>query len=128
MFNYYDKVRSELEIFKQFSCKDILFVKYDCPIEVKKLDAWSHFNYIMYVVTGKKSLHTPNRSWLLTPHTAVFVRKGGFILEKFFDEVFCLIVFFIPDDYLSKFLRENSGYLRKGACLLLQMISCFLWK
>jgi AraC-like DNA-binding protein len=60
------------------------------------------------VVSGKKSLHTPVGSWILTRGNAVFVKKGACIIEKYFDEVLCLMAFFIPDSYLRSFMLDNA--------------------
>lgn len=114
MLNYYDTVKSAPAIFKQFSCKELLFANYTCPIETNKLDKWSHLNYILYVLTGKEVIHTPDRSVILTRGDAVFIKKGAYIMEKFFDEILCLVVFFIPDNYLCSFIRENAGLVQRN--------------
>jgi AraC-like DNA-binding protein len=113
MINYYDNASTKPEIFRQLSCKELLFVNYDCPLDTNKLEAWSHYNYIIYVVTGSKALHTADRSWLLTHKMAAFVKKGACIFEKWFDENLCLMVFFIPDRYLASFAREHAGLIQK---------------
>jgi AraC family transcriptional regulator, exoenzyme S synthesis regulatory protein ExsA len=119
MLNYYDTVKSQPEVFKQLCCKDLLFVNYNCPLETNKQDKWSHLNYILYVVTGKyvmtteKPNHFTGRSVTLHQGAAVFVKKGAYIMEKFFDETLCLMAFFIPDNYLCSFLSENAGLIQK---------------
>ena len=45
---------------------------------------------------------------------AFFVKKGAYIIEKFFDETLCIMTFFIPDSYLQSFMRENN-LLKKAA-------------
>ena len=113
MINYYQRARTNTEIFKQLFCKELLFVYYDCPLGSNRQDSWSQYNYILYVVTGKKILYTTNRSWALNKGTAVFVKKGACIIEKVSDEVLCLMAFFIPDNYLRSFLIENRALLTK---------------
>jgi len=112
MINYYERAKAQPEIFNQLVCKELLFVHYDCPLEVSQLDKWSQHNYILYILSGKKAYHTPGRSWELTKGSAVFVKKGACIIEKFFDEVLCIMTFFIPDSYLKSFLQENSVLVR----------------
>jgi len=114
ILNYYDTVKSAPAIFKQICCKELLFANYTCPLETNKQDKWSHCNYILYILTGKEVIHTPDRSLILTKGKAVFVKKGAYIMEKFFDEILCLVVFFIPDNYLCSFVRENSGLVQKN--------------
>src|SRR5258708_7006841 len=112
MINYYEKVKSTPEIFHQLSYKELLFAKYNCPVEQKFVSKWWQHNYFMYIVTGKEAIHTPNHSWMLTPGKAVFMKKGACIQEKFFGEVLCIMSFFVPDSYLQPFLRENISILK----------------
>jgi AraC-like DNA-binding protein len=113
MVNYYEKVKATPEIFQQLSYKELLFAKYNCPVEKKIIGKWWQHNYFMYMVTGKQTIHTPNHSWMLTPGKAVFMKKGACIQEKFFDEILCIMSFFVPDSYLQPFLRENISILKK---------------
>ena len=111
MINYYQGARTNSEVFKQLFCKELLFVYSDCPFGCTKQDSWSQYNYILYIVSGKKVLYTTNRSWILTKGTAVFVKKGACVIEKLDGEVLCLMAFFIPDNYLRSFLIENPTLL-----------------
>jgi AraC-like DNA-binding protein len=114
VINYYQAARTNPNVFKQLFCKELLFVYYDCPLGSNRQDSWSQYNYILYVVTGKKVFSTNTRSWLLTKGTAVFVKKGACIIERVQGEVLCLMAFFIPDNYLRSFLAENRALLTKG--------------
>jgi AraC-like DNA-binding protein len=113
MINYYQRALTNPKIFKQLFCKDLLFVYYDCPLGSNRQDSWSQYNYILYVVTGRKVFSSNTRSWLLTEGTAVFVKKGACIIEKVNGEVLCLMAFFIPDNYLRSFLSENRALMTK---------------
>jgi len=86
-------------------------------MEVNKQDSWSQHNYIQYILSGKKAYHTPGRSWLMKAGEAFFVKKGAWIIEKFFDEPLCIMTFFIPDSYLRSFVKENIS-LRPASSLL----------
>jgi AraC-like DNA-binding protein len=46
--------------------------------------------------------------------TAVFVKKGACIIERFSEDTLCLMAFFVPDSYLRSFLGEHPALLRKG--------------
>lgn len=111
MINYYERVKGQPEIFHQLTCKELLFAKYNCPLEQQITDKWWQHHYFMYIVTGKEVIRTPNQSWMLTPGRAVFIKKGACIMEKFFDDVLCIMSFFVPDSYFVPFLRENSSLL-----------------
>jgi AraC-like DNA-binding protein len=114
MLNYYQNARTNPRVFKQLFVKELLFVYYDCPLGSDRQDSWSQYNYILYVVSGKKKFYSTSHSWLLTSGTAVFVKKGACIIEKVHGEVLCLMAFFIPDNYLRSFLSENRSLLTKG--------------
>lgn len=73
---------------------------------------WSHHNYIVYVMEGRKIWHTPNGSYDMQPPQCVFIRKGACIIEQFFDAKFCLILFFIPDDFIVDVLRSKTNPIR----------------
>jgi AraC-like DNA-binding protein len=106
MINYYELVVNNPAYFKQFSCKDVLFLNYDCPVKIKKAAKWSEHNYIYYVLTGKKTLHTPDDSVTLTKGSVAFIKKGACIVEQYFEETFCVVVFIMPDSFIHSFLKE----------------------
>ncbi|PWT70717.1 MAG: hypothetical protein C5B59_20150 [Bacteroidetes bacterium] len=78
-------------------------------------DAWSHYNYIVYVMEGRKVWHTAHGSYDLKKGSCVFVRKGACIVEQFFDVRFCLMLFFVPDDFIYSVLTSKSTPLFKSA-------------
>jgi AraC family transcriptional regulator, exoenzyme S synthesis regulatory protein ExsA len=108
MINYYELVVNNPAYFKQFCCKDLLFLNYDCPVKVKKASKWSEHNYIYYVLSGKKTLHTMDRSITLTQGSIAFIKKGACIIEQHFEEPFCIVVFIMPDSFIRSFLRDYS--------------------
>jgi AraC-like DNA-binding protein len=115
MVNYYETAKAHPEIFKQLVCKELLFVHYDCPLEQIKTGKWSQHNYFMYILTGKMGCHTPTRSIIFPRGSAMFVKKGAFIMEKFFEEVLCIVTFFVPDSYLCSFMREKISLVEKAS-------------
>ncbi|MFD2872045.1 helix-turn-helix domain-containing protein [Mucilaginibacter ximonensis] len=108
MINIYNRKLHNPQFFRQFRCKESLITLYNCPLKDKFQDAWSHHSYIVYVVEGHKVWHTAQGSYELNPGDCVFVRKGAAILEQFFDGAFCLVMFFLPDDFICEVLRSKS--------------------
>jgi len=108
VFNLYGTIRSHPGIFRQFNCKETLISLYDCPLHKKFEEVWSHHNYIIYVVEGKKTWHTARGSYELTRGSCVFVKKDANIIEQFFDVSFCLVIFFLPDDFIADVLKSKS--------------------
>ncbi|HEY0677251.1 MAG TPA: AraC family transcriptional regulator [Chitinophagaceae bacterium] len=106
MVNYYELVKNNPEYFRQFTCNEVLFLNYDCPVKLKKVAKWSEHNYIYYVLSGRKSIHTPDRSVSLRAGSIAFIKKGACIVEQFYEEPFCIVVFIIPDSFIVSFLKN----------------------
>jgi AraC family transcriptional regulator, exoenzyme S synthesis regulatory protein ExsA len=111
MINYIEVLKSNPAYFKQFSCKELLFLNYDCPVKEKRLAKWSDHNHFYYVLSGQKTLHTTHRSWELTTGSVVFVKRGACLVEQFFQEPFCVVVFLLPDSFISQFIHANKDQL-----------------
>jgi AraC-like DNA-binding protein len=123
MINYYELLVSNPEYFKQFACKDLLFLNYDCPVDVKKVAKWSEHNYIYYVLSGKKTLHSQDISITLTKGSIAFIKKGACIVEQHFDEPFCIVVFIMPDSFINSFLKDYRPDVKAELVATAQLIS-----
>jgi AraC-like DNA-binding protein len=100
VFNVYDKIQENPDFYRQLMCGDSLMTQFNCLIDKKLEDTWSHYNYIVYVVDGRKIWHTGHGSYDLQKGSCVFVKKGACIVEQFFDTIPCFIFFFLPDDFI----------------------------
>lgn len=76
-------------------------------------DLWAQNNYVFYVVDGRKVWHTAHGSYDLKRGSCVFIQKGASIIEQFFDIGFCLVLFFIPDQFICETLKSRSIPIRK---------------
>ena len=115
MINYYELVVNNPEYFKQFSCKELLFLNYDCPVKVKKIAKWSEHNYIYYVLSGRKTFHTLETSVTLNKGSIAFVKKGACIIEQYYEEPFCIVVFMMPDSFIKSFLQDYAPREQPGS-------------
>ena len=88
---------------------------FNCKLEHKYQDLWSHNNYIVYVIEGKKIWHTSHGSFQLDQGSCVFVRKGSAIVEQFFDTEFCFFLFFIPDEFIADVLKSKTKPLYRAS-------------
>lgn len=113
MFNLYTAIVNNPQQYRQLRCRENLITLYNCPLENKIEDTWSHHNYIVYVIEGRKIWHTAHGSYDLQKGSCVFVRKGGCLVEQFFDTPFCLVVFFVPDEFISDVLKTKTYPLSK---------------
>lgn len=111
MLNVFDYI-SDSRMFKTFKVDDLLFVEYRCMIEETRLGYWTHNNYFVYVVGGKKKWKTKDKEFVIGNGEALFIKKGAYTAHQYFDEDFCALGIFIPDQFiktvLSKFLDEKK--------------------
>jgi AraC-like DNA-binding protein len=112
MINGYEFLKYKPEAYKQFSCKGMTFVYYDCPQVVKKVDIFTHYNILSFVIDGKKIIHRPGKSWLLEPGPCYFFKKGAYNQELYLDEGWRSMNMYIPDSYLQALINEYFKYYK----------------
>jgi AraC-like DNA-binding protein len=111
MDNVHDFLQSQGDDFKKLTFKDILFVHYRCPQEERYTKLYTHLNYFLYVIDGKKIFHHLGWEYPLNTGACAFIRKGGFRQERFFDHDWQLMAFFVPDHYLRSIVAEYRNSL-----------------
>jgi AraC family transcriptional regulator, exoenzyme S synthesis regulatory protein ExsA len=109
--NFYEDIKANPAKFNQLSCKGLLFAHYNCPQVELKQEFYSQCNFISYTFSGKKRFHKSGKSWQLESGVAIFARKGAYMFEKFENVEHCVMVFFIPDNYLQKIVSEYRSIL-----------------
>lgn len=112
MYNLYNNIVSDQGRCRRFTCGDSLFTIFNCRLKNRYEDLWSHYNYIIYVIEGRKIWHTPHGSFDLRQGDCVFVQKGAAIVEQFFDSEFCFCLFFVPDGFICDVLKLKSRPLQ----------------
>ena len=112
MLNLYEDIRSKNH-YNKFEIGGLLFAEYKCPLEEKFVDIWTHTDYLVHVVTGKKTWHTTDGSFAAEAGQTLYFKKGAAIVEQFFNEEFCLLLFFIPDDFIKNVVVEYAADLYK---------------
>lgn len=113
MYNLYTHIATNPGRCRRLTCKDSLFTIFNCRLQNRYEDLWSHHNYIVYVVEGRKVWHTSNGSYDLHDGTCVFVRKGAAIVEQFFDTEFCFFLFFLPDEFICDVVKNRKKPLMR---------------
>jgi len=118
MVNFYEKVLQQPAYYRQFSCGNSLITCFNCPMEARLMktkfaDLWTQYNYLFYVVDGFKIWHTAHGSYEIGKDSCVFVRKGGFILEQILNTGFCVVLFFIPDEFICETLKAKTKPLQQ---------------
>lgn len=107
MLNVYETIRSGLH-YNKFEAGELLFVEYTCPIEDDRLGIWTPSDYLLHVLTGKKGWRTLNHSWTAEAGQSFYIKKGAYIIEQFFEEEFCMLLFSISDDFIRDTVKQIS--------------------
>lgn len=110
MFNGYEFLKYKPEAYKQLSCKGMTFVYYDCPQVVKRVNIFTHYNILAFIVKGTKIIHRPGQSWLMEKGKCYFFKKGAFNQERYLDEGWQSMNFYIPDSYLQQLSKDYFRY------------------
>ncbi len=97
--------------FKKIKVSSMLFSEYRCMEEQPIFTAWTHLNYFIYVLSGKKTWKTLNNRYTVHAHEALFVKKGANIIHKYFDVDFCALVIFIPDAYIRTLVNNHPDLI-----------------
>jgi AraC-like DNA-binding protein len=112
MFNLLEFVSGN-SIFKQFKVNDLLFLEYKCVADQSAVKVWSKYNYFLYVVRGKKMWQSARAKYCVREGEAIFVKKGANVIHQFFEEGFCSLMIFVPDDFISNVVKESSASISK---------------
>jgi AraC-like DNA-binding protein len=113
MIDFLERVLQYPQYYRQFTCDNSLITAFNCPMEARLMKTrfaglWTQYNYLFYVVDGRKVWHTAQGSYDLQKDNCVFVRKGAWVLEQFAETGFCVMLFFIPDEFICEVLSTRA--------------------
>lgn len=110
--NIYEFHKSNPDIFRQFSIKDVLFLYYKCPQKDRILQLHSSYNQFTFSLDGGRIFHQGERTYHVNKNSAFLLRRAGF-LQEMSDEFlgWKLLAFYIKDDYLKKIFDEFRTHL-----------------
>lgn len=104
LFDAYSHFRDESS-YKKIVGNDYLIVEFKCPIDEEIFNAWSECHYITYVISGRKVWKTYEMECELGKGEAIFVKKGAYMNQQFLEDRFCVLMFFMNDDFLKRFMN-----------------------
>jgi AraC-like DNA-binding protein len=107
ILNVYNKFKEDPSYIK-LAASDFMILEYKCPIDVDRLQVVLETNMMTYVVSGKKDWVAGDKTYHIKEGDALFLRKGVYTIRQFLDEDHCVLVFFIEDDFIRNFLRDNK--------------------
>lgn len=110
MINLYSAIKYS-NAFRKLEVNELLFAEYTCMREETKLGIWSDNNYFAFISSGKKVWRSIYHSYEVNEGDIIFVKKGANLTHQFFDDGFCAIFIFIPDDFIKSFLNKNPALI-----------------
>ncbi|WP_167605172.1 helix-turn-helix domain-containing protein [Maribellus sediminis] len=108
MLNFYKIVKENLN-FKRFEFRETVCLEYTCPIEAEEIGIFSRNDYIVYVLSGKKTYKTLYGEWTLEPGQTLYLKKGAEIIHQYFDDQYCMLGFFLSDELIRETIKELQG-------------------
>lgn len=109
MINAYEYFKNHPK-FNKLVGNDFLFVEYKCPLNIEEYQLWIENHLITYVISGKKDWITSKNTHKLTAGDTLFVRKGVYTTKQYLESEYCVMLFFINDDFIKKFISENPTF------------------
>ncbi|MEZ4970392.1 MAG: AraC family transcriptional regulator [Flavobacteriaceae bacterium] len=94
--------------FKKLQIDELLFIEYKCLVQEVKAGIWSDANYFVFVTSGKKMWRSIYNDYVVEAGDSLFVKKGANLVHQYFDEDYCALMVFIPDDFIRKFIQRFS--------------------
>lgn len=108
MLNFYKIVRDNLS-FNRFQFRETVCLEYTCPIDAEEIGIFSRNDYLVYVLSGKKTYKTVSGEWTLEPGQALYLKKGAEIIHQYFDDQYCMLGFFLSDELIRETYLEVRG-------------------
>ncbi|MBC8096081.1 MAG: helix-turn-helix transcriptional regulator [Akkermansiaceae bacterium] len=108
MINLYEAVRVNPS-YNKLEIGDFLFAQYTCGVGDEKIGIWAATDYLVNVITGRKTWHTTDGVWEADPGDTLFFKKGAAIINQHFEVDFCLLMFFVPDNLVRSTVREIAA-------------------
>lgn len=110
MLNFYKIVKDNLS-FNRFQFKDTVCLEYTCPIDAEQVGIFSKNDYVVHVLSGRKTYKTINSEWTLEPGETLYLKKGAEVIHQHFDNEYCMLGFFLSDDLIKETYNEVKGQL-----------------
>ena len=108
MLNFYQIVKDNLS-FNRFQYKETVCLEYTCPIDAEQIGIFSRNDYVVHVLSGKKTYKTIDGEWTLGQGETLYIKKGAELIQQYFDDEYCMLAFFISDDLIRDTYKEVRG-------------------
>ena len=113
MLNFYKIVKENLS-FNRFEFRETVCLEYTCPIEAEQIGIFSRNDYLVYVLSGKKTYKTLRGEWTLVPGQSLYIKKGAEIVHQYFDDEYCMLAFFLSDELIRETMEDLNDKYQLG--------------
>lgn len=90
---------------------DYMFVEYKCPLDAEKFKLWTDTPFLSYGISGRKDWTAVDGTYTIEAGQALFLRRGLYNTKQYFDEDYCTILFFMTEDFIRRFMKDNEPLL-----------------
>lgn len=111
MLSFYKIVKENLS-FNRFEFRETVCLEYTCPIDAEKIGIFSRNDYLVYVLSGKKTYKTINGEWTLVPGQTLYLKKGAEVIHQYFDDEYCMLGFFLSDELIKEAIEDIKGKVK----------------
>lgn len=105
MLNFYKIVKENLS-FNRFEFKETVCLEYTCPIDAEQIGIYSKNDFLIHVLSGKKTFKTTSGEWTVAPGQTLYLKKGAEVIHQHFDDEYCMLGFFLSDDLIKETYQE----------------------
>lgn len=87
-------------MFRVFKVDELLFAEFKCPVEASSENIWCDNNFFAFILTGETLVKTSQNQYPMLAGDCVFAKKGSILIESEYQEDFCELIVFVPDDFI----------------------------
>lgn len=91
---------------------DYLFIEYKCPLDVENFKVWTETPFLSYVISGKKDWTALEGTHHMKEGDAVFIKKGVYNTKQYYEDEYCVLLFFITEDFIRRFIKIHKETLK----------------
>ncbi len=110
MLNALDVIRAN-PTSRSFVIGDLVFARFTCPALETPLGIWSHTDHFLHVLSARTSWTTADGPGVAVAGETVFFKKGAFVMPPHVETDLCVLLFFVPDDFVRVVVRELAADL-----------------
>lgn len=106
------KYFNDLGSYNKLEGDDFLFIEYKCAPDVENFKVWTDTPFLCYIINGRKDWTAIEGTYKLKKGEAVFLNKGVYNTKAYFEEEYCVLLFFLTENFIRKFIKTYKETLK----------------